>query len=256
MEKKEKKLLELPKINSFVRWLLVSSLFLISITLIVSWLLWFNLNHARATLEMFLTFLQNNFFILSFWGFSAIIFTFAGLALLFSLPLIFVKYKNTTNNIFSFLNLILTLGIFGFGLFINLYISKKSTLIGDISFFAKENLIVVIPFYLIMLFSLIGMIASLINLIVVNSKVKVKKMETVAKELIKPVQIDPIPGLKTQSKIENKIEVPKNNLTPKTLATIRVIVPTSSIKDTKEITDNIKVYQNQDNVNLDFNISE
>ncbi len=258
MEKNEKKLLELPKTNSFVRWLLVSSLLLVCVTLIVSWLLWFNLNHARDTLEKFLTFLQNDLFVLGFWGFSAIIFTFAGLALSFSLPLIFIKHKNTTNNIFSFLNLILTMGIIGFGLFVNLYIIKKPALIGDISFFAKENLIVVIPFYLIMLFSLVGIIASLVNLIFVSNKVKVKEEKTVtkAKELVKPVQIATNTNLKVQPKVENKIESPINNLTPKTLATIRVIVPTSSIKDTKEITDNIKVYQNNENVNLDFNISE
>ncbi|MCL8210291.1 hypothetical protein LT336_00017 [Spiroplasma sp. JKS002671] len=257
MEKNEKKLIELPKTNAFIRWLLISSLLLVCVTLIVSWLLWFNLNHARDTLEKFLSFLQNDLFVLGFWGFSAIIFTFAGLALSFSLPLIFIKHKNTTNNIFSFLNLILTMGIFGFGLFANLYIIKKHVLIGDISFFAKENLIVVIPFYLIMLFSLIGIIASLVNLIFVSNKVKIKEEKKVAKKLIKPVQIAANTNLKSQPIVENKIVSPStNNLVPKTLATIRVIVPASSIKNTKEITDNIKIYQNEENVNLDFNISE
>lgn len=244
----EKKIIELPRTNSVVRWMLFSSLILTGITLITEWLLWFNLD--RDVIEKLLVFLQNDVFSLGFWSFSAIIFTFAGLVFLLSLPLIFIKRKNTANNIFSLLSLILALAIFGSGLFIIIFLINKSAVSAvDAWFFMKENLIVVIPFYLAMLFSLVVIITSLINLIVVKNKVKIKQPKLATKDLVKPVLVN---NLKTNPKVGNIA----NNLIPKTLATIRVTVPASKVNNINDITDNIKVYQNNENVSLDFNISE
>lgn len=268
-----KKIFNLPKTNGIVRWFLISSLFIVCVTLIAGWLLWFNINAAHDTLNKFLNFLQTDLFHLGFWGFSIIIFVFAGLALLLALPLIFIKQKNTTSNIFSLLSLILTAGILGFGLYANIYLIKFKhfSLNGNLSLFAKENLIVVIPFYIAMLFALIGIITSFINLVAVfKGRIEIKEtkkiptpnlinntVKTNNAPIIPNANINLNNGLTLVPKTENKIEISNNNqTTPKTLATIRVIVPAGNIKDAKTITDNIRVYQNQENVNLDFNISE
>lgn len=236
----EKQLINLPKTNPFVRWILSISLFLIFLASIISWTIWFL--DDRQLIEDLLLAISNDLINIDFWTFSSIIFTFAGLSLIFAISLAVIKKKNTANNIISLLSLFLSLGLFGVGLFFNLYLINNP-LFGDVFDFNKEHLIILIPYYIIMFLSLIVVISSLINLVVVKNKLKFKESKLSTKDLIKPIKIN-ANNLKT------------NNLTTKTLATIKVTVPVSNSGNSKDITDNIRVYQNKNDVNLDLNISD
>ncbi|MDQ7982686.1 MAG: hypothetical protein REH79_00515 [Spiroplasma sp.] len=239
----ENQLIVLPKTNSFIRFLLVFSLIFTCITLITSWLLWFNL--TRDVIEKLLFLFSSKFFILDFWNFSTVIFTFVGLSFIFALPLAFIKQKNTTNNIFSLLSLFLGLALFGAALFINLLL-VNNPLIGDFFSFAREHLIIVIPFYVTMLLTIFVIINSFINLVLANNKIKESKVKKIKEPKNKAVKIN-VDDFKITKKVAN-------NLDTKTLATIKVIIPMTT--SNKDITDNIKVYQSKDDINLDLNIND
>lgn len=176
------------KVNPVIRLLMLSSLIIIFVTLLISWLLWFFLYHA--TIESMLI----NF---NFTDLSIIALTFSGFSLLFFLFLIFLNKETIYYNILSLLNFLLALAIVIMTLF--LYPSLKF----------NNFLVVFLPWIIAIVASALLFVSSSINLIIIKNNFNDNsKQETLAIKQIESSDIlDSSKIVNTTNVINNSNEI-------------------------------------------------